>query len=218
MNTTDARRARGEKLAKGAAVKRLYGACWIVTSATGVGSYAVNAEERTCTCPDHETTAMKCKHMHAVEIVMSETITETVVEADGSTTTTETVHEVRVKYTQNWPAYNAAQMYEKEHVGILLRGLCDGIVMPSQGRGRPRLALADLAHSAAMKVYSGMSGRRASTDIRASETKGQVGRAPSPGRARTAVTGQRPRSEPRGPRHVLPAHYAPRADAARRER
>jgi transposase len=178
MNTTDARRARGAEMANGAAVRKLYGACWIVTSATGVGSYAVNVEEQSCTCPDHETNAMKCKHLHAVEFVMRETVTEIATNAAGVTTTTETTREVRVKYTQNWPAYNAAQQDEKEHVGALLRGLCDGIVTPTQVRGRPRLPLSDLAHSAAMKVYSGMSGRRATTDIRACEARGEISRAP----------------------------------------
>jgi hypothetical protein len=46
---------------------------------------------------------------------------------------------------------------EKEHVGRLLRGLCGGIVQPSQRRGRPRLALADVVHAAATKTYVGMS-------------------------------------------------------------
>jgi transposase len=174
----DARQERGAKLAEGSAVKRLYGACWIVTSATGVGSYAVNVEEHTCTCPDFELRSLKCKHQWAVEIVARSTVTETATDTDGTTTTTETTREVRVKYTQNWPAYNAAQTTEKEHVGALLRGLCDGIVQPKQTRGRPRLPLADLAHSAAMKVYVGMSGRRASTDIRECAAKGLVDHAP----------------------------------------
>src|SRR5271155_2130760 len=170
----DARRERGEKLAQGSAVKRLYGACWIVSSATGVGSYVVNVAEHTCTCPDFELRAVKCKHQHAAEIVMRETVTETVTEANGTTTTTETTREVRVKYTQNWPAYNAAQTTEKEHVGALLRGLCEGIVSPPRGRGRPRLPLADLAHAAALKIYVGMSGRRASTDVSACAAKGLI--------------------------------------------
>jgi transposase len=174
----DARQERGARLAQGAAVKRLYGACWIVTSSTGVGSYAVNVEAQTCTCPDFELRSLKCKHQWAVEILARSTVTETVTETNGTTTTTETIREVRVKYTQNWPAYNAAQTTEKEHVGAFLRALCDGIVQPTQTRGRPRLPLADLAHSAAMKVYVGMSGRRASTDIRECEAKGLVDHAP----------------------------------------
>jgi transposase len=174
----DARRERGLALAKSRAIKNLYGACWIVPSASGEGMYAVNIEAGTCTCPDHETSAVKCKHLFAVEFVMREIVVESVVENDGSTTTTETTCEVRVKYTQNWPAYNAAQTTEKEHVGALLRALCDGIIQPPQTKGRPRLLLADLAHAAATKVYSGMSGRRASTQIRENAAKGLIDEAP----------------------------------------
>ena len=83
-----------------------------------------------------------------------------------------------MRYTQNWPAYNAAQTSEKEHVVALLRALCAGIVQPKHGRGRPRLPLADVTHAAAMKVYSGMSSRRATTDIRACAAKGLIADAP----------------------------------------
>jgi transposase len=174
----DERQERGLALSQNKGIKVLYAGAWLVPSATGTGAYVVNPEAGFCSCPDHETRAVKCKHQWAVEFVMSETVSETVVEPNGTTTTTETTREVRVKYTQNWPAYNAAQTSEKEHVGQLLRALCDGIVQPAQGRGRPRLPLADLAHSAAMKVYSGMSGRRASTDIRDCASKGLIDAAP----------------------------------------
>ena len=105
-------------MAKGAAVRKLYGACWVVRSATGVGEYLVTldaaAEIEACTCADFETNAMKCKHLHAVQFVLRQTTTETSTDASGTTTTTETTREVRVKYTQNWPAYNAAQTEENE--------------------------------------------------------------------------------------------------------
>jgi hypothetical protein len=52
---------------------------------------------------------------------------------DGTTVTTE----ARITYSQNWPAYNAAQCDEKHRVQLLLRGLCDGIVQPPhEGRSR----------------------------------------------------------------------------------
>jgi transposase len=140
--------------------------------------YAVNAAKGSCSCPDHELRGVKCKHVFAVEIVMRETVEETVTKKDGTKTVRETTREVRVTYAQNWPAYNAAQTSEKEHVGALLRALCDGIQQPPHGRGRPRLPLADLVHAAAMKVYSGMSGRRATPDVRACEEKGLITHAP----------------------------------------
>jgi transposase len=88
---------------------------------------------------------------------------------------------MRVTYAQNWAAYNAAQTTEKEHVQILLRGLCDGIVPAPRepGKaGRPRLPLSDAVYGCVLKVYTGMSGRRASTDIRECQEKGHVDVAP----------------------------------------
>lgn len=65
---------------------------------------------------------------------------------------------------------------QKSTVQSLLAGLCEGIVQPPHtGRGRPPLPLADLVYVATMKIYSGMSGRRAMTDIE----DGLNGKAPS---------------------------------------
>jgi transposase len=134
--------------------------------------YAVdlNGDTPTCSCPDHETRQVKCKHIYAVEFTVRR---ET--RPDGTTTVTKTV---RVTYAQDWPAYNAAQTHEKEHVATLLRGLCDGIAQPPQHRGRPRLPLSDVVFSATMKVYSTVSGRRAASDLRECETKGYISRTP----------------------------------------
>jgi hypothetical protein len=67
---------------------------------------------------------------------------------------------------------------EKSRVEILLKGLCEGIVQPSQTNGRPRLPLADVVYGATMKVYTTFSGRRATTDIKACEERGFVEKAP----------------------------------------
>jgi transposase len=85
---------------------------------------------------------------------------------------------MRVTYSQDWPAYNAAQTTEKTMVERLLKGLCEGIMQPEQKRGRPRLPLADVIFAATMKVYTTMSGRRATTDIHECETKGHIEAAP----------------------------------------
>jgi transposase len=152
---------------------RRKGDVWTVPSQTGKGTmYTVdfNGDAPKCSCPDHETRGVKCKHMYAVEFsVKRET------RPDGTTTITKTV---RVTYGQNWPAYNAAQTHEKTRAAELLRGLCDGISQPPQGRGRPRLPLSDVVFSAVMKVFTTVSGRRAISDLRECETKGHVARAP----------------------------------------
>jgi hypothetical protein len=154
------REQRGMEIAATTKLTRK-GSVWIVPSQAGKGdTYSVDVagESPTCSCPDHEVRRVKCKHIHAVEFsIRRET------RADGTTTVTKTV---RVTYTQDWPAYNAAQTHEKERVVELLRGLCDGISQPPQGRGRPRLALSDVVFSAVMKVYSTVSGRCAASDLR----------------------------------------------------
>jgi transposase len=168
----DAREQRGLEIAAKTKLRRK-GAVWMVPSQAGKGDvYAVDlgSEPPTCSCPDHETRRVKCKHIYAVEFTVRR---ET--RPDGSTAVTKTV---RVAYAQDWPAYNAAQTHEKEHVAELLRGLCDGIAQPPQGRGRPRLPLSDAIFSVTMKVYSTVSGRRAASDLRECEASGHIRRAP----------------------------------------
>ncbi len=60
----------------------------------------------TCTCLDHETRGVKCKHIYAATFVMKREH-----HADGSVTVTEslTVSQERRTYPQKWSAYNDAQ-------------------------------------------------------------------------------------------------------------
>jgi transposase len=168
----EAREQRGLEIAATVKLRRK-GDVWTVPSQSKNGRmYQVdlNGDEPTCSCPDHETRRVKCKHIHAVEYsIRRET------RPDGTVTVTKTV---RVTYGQNWPAYNAAQTNEKERVTELLRGLCDGISQPPQGRGRPRLPLSDVVFAAVMKVFTTVSGRRATGDLRECETKGHIAHAP----------------------------------------
>jgi hypothetical protein len=106
-------------------------------------------------------------------------VTETTAAGDVRTIVTETVTEtaaVRVSYPQNWPAYNRAQTAEKELFCHLLRDLCAGFPEPPQGRGRPRIPLADALFSACFKVYSTYSSRRFMTDLRNAHERGFVTR------------------------------------------
>jgi transposase len=149
------------------------GDTWTVPSQTVGGrkyTVAVAGETTTCSCPDYEAHQERCKHIYAVEFTIRR---ET--NPDGTTTETRTL---RVTYQQNWPAYNTAQTNEKARVEELLRALCEGIVQPEQKRGRPRLALSEAVFAATMKVYSTVSGRRASTDIRRCQENGHIAHAP----------------------------------------
>jgi transposase len=135
----------------------------------------VNVMAATCSCPDYELRRRKCKHLWAVEIVKT---VETA--PDGSQVVTESVKVTRKTYTQDWPAYNAAQVAEKDTVQVLLRSLCDGIHAPPRAtRGRKPLAFSDAAYAMTMKVYTTVSGRRASGDIRACAEGGHLAHAPS---------------------------------------
>jgi hypothetical protein len=149
------------------------GDTWTVPSqTTGGRKYTVEfeGETATCTCPDFEDRHERCKHVYAVEFTIQRERN-----ADGSTTETRTM---RVTYQQNWPAFNTAQTTEKAMVERLLKALCEGVMQPEQKRGRPRLPLADVIFAATMKVYTTMSGRRASTDIHECEEKGHIESAP----------------------------------------
>ena len=84
----------------------------------------------------------------------------------------------RPTYPQDWPAYNAAQTHEKEHVADLLHSMCEAVVSPEQHRGRPRIPLGDALFAAVMKVYGTASGRRTATNLREYEAKGYLDRAP----------------------------------------
>lgn len=126
-----------------------------------------------CTCPDHETRHVKCKHIFAVEFTIRREYTD-----DGETqTVTETVT-VKKTYSQDWPAYNTAQTQEKDQFQSLLYELCKGTGGPSQKMGRPRLSLEDMIFSAAFKVYSTVSGRRFMSDLRDAHAKGYISKLP----------------------------------------
>jgi transposase len=131
----------------------------------------VDPGAQTCTCPDHATTGEACKHVWTVEVRMGR-----VTLPEGTTLTMQTIKQT---YKQNWMAYNAAQTTEKERFEILLRDLVKGIIQPAPKKtGRPRLSLVDVIYAAILKVYSTMSGRRASTDIRECKQKGMIEHAP----------------------------------------
>src|SRR5262245_35124837 len=122
----DARQQRGLEIAACARITKK-GAAWLVPSQSGHGRYTVcpDAEHPHCTCPDHETRGVKCKHIFAVEYVIQREFN-----FDGTVTETETVtiqQTVKRTYPQDWRAYNAAQTNEKERFLKLLADLCSGI-------------------------------------------------------------------------------------------
>ena len=144
-----------------------------VPSQSGTGSYVVNVDgdEPFCSCPDFELRGLRCKHIYSVEFLIQREE-----RPDGLIQETKAM---RVTYSQDWPAYNAAQVNEGDHFLVLLRELCDTIEQPPQSNGRPRLLLSDMVYAMGLKVYSGMSSRRAMSSIRSAVEKGLLEREPS---------------------------------------
>jgi hypothetical protein len=151
---------------------------WLVPSQSTRGArYTVNPDpnDPQCSCPDFECRKLRCKHIFAVEYTLEREQT-----ADGHTITTETVKVVRKTYGQSWAAYNTAQQYEKSKLQELLYELCRNVPEPEreQKRGRPRLSVADIIFSSTYKIYSTVSGRRFSTDLREAKARGYLTRLP----------------------------------------
>jgi transposase len=173
----DYRQQRGLQIAAFAKITKKGGA-WLVPSQSGKGRYTVcpDAANPHCTCPDHEHTGGKCKHIFAVEYVMTREAN-----ADGSTTVRETlaVRSVRRTYPQDWRAYNKAQTTEKEQFLELLDDLCSGLPeLPRGKNGRPSVPIHDALFSACYKVYTTMSARRSMSDIRAAYEDGYLAKTP----------------------------------------
>jgi len=153
------------------------GNIWRVPSQSGKQPYTVDFDSETpsCTCPDNEVNRRKCKHIFAVEITKKRE------QGDKEKTTIAEAAPAKVArptYKQKWREYNAAQVNEKSQFQLLLYELCWAIEEPVQTFGRPRASLRDMIFSAAFKVYSTISGRRSSDDMREAQKKGYVSKAP----------------------------------------
>ena len=103
----------------------------------------------------------------------------TMIVSNYSIVTTPSQPQHRKTYPEDWPAYNAAQTSEKDIFMTLLADLCTSIPQPEYAFGRPRLPLADMVYTGAMKVYSGFSAHRFDSDVRDAHRKGYIDVAPS---------------------------------------
>jgi transposase len=174
----DLREQRGMELAATRIIRKK-GGIWFVPSQSGNGKYEVNirAEAATCTCLDHETRGVKCKHIYAATFVMKRERN-----ADGSTTVTESVTVTETKqrttYPQNWSAYNDAQTHEQDKFQVLLADLCSGLVTTQPKTGRPPLPISDAVFNIVFKVYSTVSQRRFMSDLREAHGRGYIAKVP----------------------------------------
>src|SRR5215213_2529829 len=108
---------------------------WTVPSQSSSKSYAVTIDPPFCTCPDFKKTAIKCKHVFAVEYHICE-------ESGGMLP--DVPEQKRKTYKQEWHEYNLAQTNEKSKFIELLYELCQNVQEPVQTMGRPRAPFSDV--------------------------------------------------------------------------
>lgn len=161
------RKEKGIQIAKTSRIERTEKG-WKVPSQTGAGYYMVisNGIEAKCNCPDHETRHCKCKHIWAVELIVTKEIDQ-----EGNITVTQTV---RKTYKQDWKNYNLAQQKEKGLFMKLLGDITGNIRQPAYTFGRPENLLSDTVYSMVFKVYSTFSSRRFTTDMELAKEQGFI--------------------------------------------
>jgi len=170
----DVRKARGFEIAQAGQIKK-NGNGWLVPSQSNGTSYNVKFSEfehkHSCNCPDYQYRKIKCKHIFAVELIVTE-------EIDEQGTVTQTVTK-KVSYTQNWQAYDHAQIHQKELFMQLLQDVCSRVPQPEYTFGRPKLPLSDMVFLSALKVFSTFSLRRFLTDAEIAKERGYIEKVPT---------------------------------------
>ncbi|MCP4920929.1 MAG: transposase [Proteobacteria bacterium] len=159
------RKLKGAQIAKAGGVRVRGDSMWLVPSQSHTGSWVVDyydTDKPTCTCPDFASRWAMCKHIFAIEII------------EHRLNMPEAPPPKKQQYNdRDWSKYDAGQMNEGDNFVQLLHGLCQCIGEPAQtGRGRPRLALADVVFSAVLKQYEGKSLRRLQSDQRRLQDQG----------------------------------------------
>jgi len=168
------RKTRGMDILKNFKLSFLGNFEWKVPSQSSMTFYTVKFDRHkhimNCNCPDFTNRRIMCKHLCAVEYMLTK---ET--DREGNVTITQTK---RITYSQNWSAYDKSQISQKEMFLELLNDLCKGIPNPTYVFGRPTLPISDMIFSSALKVFTTFSLRRFETDMRTAKEKGYVDKVP----------------------------------------
>ena len=166
----EARKERGLQIAKTSRIEHdMEG--WKVPSQSGKGFYVVasSGHETTCTCHDCQTRDVKCKHIWAVEFIVTHEM-----DVDGNVT----IKATKKTYSQNWKAYDKAQINQKSMFMELLRDITGKIPQPEYSFGRPTLPMSDMVYSSVMKVFTTFSLRRFMSDMEIAQEKGYITKTP----------------------------------------
>jgi transposase len=171
----DERMVRGREIASHPeTIEKLGSVEWSVPSQSGFGRYRVWFVEREgrCTCPDYSKHATPCKHIFAVmDLRLKEAGRPMTVPAATP----------RKQYAQH-PTYTKGQTGEMRLLDSLLRELVSEVPDFPRAPGLPGPAptpFRDELYCAVLKVYSGMSGRRACGVYQNVADRGLLTRAPS---------------------------------------
>lgn len=161
-NDAEARMARGKEIASRAKeIERLGPDEWSVPSQAGFGRYKVwfVGDLPRCSCDDYqsragEKVAMPCKHIYAVLDLRLHEVGQSLAAPE---------RKPRKQYAQH-PTYTKAQSEEMRLLDSLLRDLVSEVPdfprLPG-ARGPAPTPFRDELYCAILKVYSGLSGRRA---------------------------------------------------------
>jgi transposase len=178
----DIREQKAFELAdRGRVVKRPNG--WHVYSLTSTEKYHVTMMPLSCSCSDWELRHRACKHILAVQITQVRELSGTAVKQDSVKQDIKTppLSWPKKTYSQDWPNYDLAQQNERSEFRRLLADLCSTLPQrPSQKGtkgGNSFAALSDVIFAAVYKIYSGMSGRRFTTELRETQDMGFVSQA-----------------------------------------
>ena len=125
----EARKQRGLQIAKTTRIVQDKDG-WKVPSQSGRGVYLVasNGHKTSCTCPDCMTRDVTCKHRWAVEFIVTKVVDDK---------NNVTIKAVKKTYSQDWKAYDKAQINQKAMFMELLRDITSTIPQPEYSFGRP---------------------------------------------------------------------------------
>jgi transposase len=143
---------------------------WLVPSQSSNKTYPVTlGTPPSCPCDDFQLRQQPCKHIMAARLVR---------QRQGGETAPEIVADAvpkRLMYRQNWPVYNLAQSIEKHRFQELLFDLCRGIEEPVRTvRGQKPHTVRDSVFAMVFKVYSTLSSRRFSCDLKDTHQRGYL--------------------------------------------
>jgi hypothetical protein len=159
------RKRRGSELAAIFRIEQQDGK-WIVPSSKGgKKKYVVTVEPTnvSCTCPDHQKTGEKCKHIYAVEHLLrgdEGSAGSTAASGPDPVPRGAKPEPLRPTYRRNWSLYNLTLTAEQDEFEPLAAELCRTIPQPEHPIGRHPVPFSDAVLAAIIKVYLNLSERR----------------------------------------------------------